>query len=101
LNNANATLQLNVPDELRGRVISVYPTVFVGSSPIGALLVGWIASRHGVEASLAVSGIACVLVGVAGTAWLRRIRARGVGSPGGPATPAPAGAEVSSGRAGR
>ena len=41
---ANTTIQLAVPDELRGRVISVYTTVFVGSSPVGALLMGWIAS---------------------------------------------------------
>jgi MFS family permease len=98
---ANATIQLSVPDELRGRVISVYTTVFVGSSPVGALLAGWIASGYGVEAALAVSGVACVLVGAAGTAWLRRIRARGPGGVGGPAAPATAGSGVSSGRAER
>jgi MFS family permease len=98
---ANATIQLSVPDELRGRVISVYTTVFVGSSPVGALVAGWIASGYGVEASLAVSGVACVLVGAAASAWLRRIRARGPGSVAGPAAPATAGAGVSSGRAER
>lgn len=104
---ANATIQLSVPDELRGRVISVYTTVFVGSSPIGALVAGWIASGYGVEASLAVSGLACVLIGATATAWLRRIRARGPGNVEGPgsvegrAAPATASAAVSSGRAGR
>jgi MFS family permease len=96
---ANATIQLNVPDRLRGRVLSVYTTVFVGSTPAGGLLVGWIASRYGVEASLAVAGIACAIVGVGGLAWLRRIRARGARTAG--AIPAPARAEVSSGPAGR
>ena len=46
---ANTTIQLAVPDELRGRVISVYTTVFVGSTPLGGLLMGWIASAWGVD----------------------------------------------------
>lgn len=73
---ANTTVQLNVPDELRGRVISVYTTVFAGTTPIGGLLMGWIASRFGVDVSLAAGGVACVVTGVVAFAWLRRIRAR-------------------------
>jgi MFS family permease len=71
---ANTTIQLAVPDELRGRVISVYTTVFVGSTPAGALLMGWIASAYGVDASLIVAGIACLVTGALALAWLRRIR---------------------------
>ena len=70
---ANTVIQLAVPDELRGRVMSVYTTVFVGSSPIGGLLMGWIASRFGVEVSLAVGGVACALLGLIASWWLRRI----------------------------
>ena len=44
---ANTTIQLAVPDELRGRVMSVYTTVFVGSTPFGGLLMGWIAPASG------------------------------------------------------
>jgi len=72
---ANTTIQMTVPDELRGRVISVYTTVFVGSTPVGGLIVGAIASRFGVPASLFVGGVACVLAGTTGLVWLRRIRA--------------------------
>jgi MFS family permease len=61
---ANTVIQLAVPNELRGRVMSVYTTVFVGSSPLGGLLMGWIASRFGVEVSLAVGGVACVVLGL-------------------------------------
>ena len=53
---ANTTVQLAVPDELRGRVISVYTTVFVGSTPLGGLLMGWIASSVSVDAAIAVGG---------------------------------------------
>jgi MFS family permease len=75
---ANTTIQLAVPDELRGRVISVYTTVFVGSTPVGGLIVGFIASRLGVDVSLAVGGFACVVAGCLGWVWLRRIKARPV-----------------------
>jgi MFS family permease len=73
---ANTTIQLAVPDELRGRVMSVYTTVFVGSTPFGGLLMGWIASRYGVDVSLAAGGLACAGIGLAAYAWLRHIRAR-------------------------
>src|SRR3954467_15233406 len=67
---ANTTIQLSVPDELRGRVISVYTTVFVGSTPIGGLLMGWIASAYGVPASLAVAGVGSVVAGGMSLWWL-------------------------------
>ena len=73
---ANTTIQLAVPDELRGRVISVYTTVFVGSTPIGGLLMGWIASAYGVPASLAVAGAGSLAAGLLALVWLRRIQAR-------------------------
>ncbi len=73
---ANTTIQLTVPDQLRGRTMSVYTTVFAGSAPFGGLLMGWLASRFGVGVSIAVGGIACVVVGVAAFGWLRRIRGR-------------------------
>ncbi|MCJ7709633.1 MAG: MFS transporter, partial [Chloroflexi bacterium] len=72
---ANTVIQLAAPDELRGRVMSVYTTVFAGSAPIGGLLMGWIASRFGVDVSLAVGGAACALLGLAAFWRLRRIRA--------------------------
>jgi MFS family permease len=73
---ANATVQLGVPDELRGRVISVYTTVFVGSTPLGGLLTGWIASAFSVEAAIAIGGVGSLLAGTFGLVWLRRIQAR-------------------------
>jgi MFS family permease len=72
--SANTLVQLAVPNELRGRVMSVYTTVFVGSTPIGGLLMGGIASRFGVDVSLAAGGIACAGLGIIGFWWLRRIR---------------------------
>ena len=50
---ANTTMQLAVPDGLRGRVMSVYTTIFAGSTPIGGPLMGGLASAFGVAVSLA------------------------------------------------
>jgi hypothetical protein len=98
---ANTTIQLAVPDELRGRVISVYTTVFVGSTPLGGLLMGWIASSVSVEASLVVGGVGCLVVGSLSLAWLRRIRGAALFAPGGPTRqPASGGAPAAPGGGG-
>ena len=54
---ANATIQLAVPDQLRGRVMSVYTTVFAGSVPLGGLLMGAIASAWSVPMALMVGAV--------------------------------------------
>jgi MFS family permease len=71
---ANTTIQLAVPDELRGRVMSFYTTIFSASVPAGGLLMGAIASAGGVPLSLFLGAILTLVVGVAGWVWLGRIR---------------------------
>jgi MFS family permease len=58
LNNAatNTLLQSLVPDALRGRVMSLWTTVFVGFAPLGALAMGWLAGRTGAPAAAALGG---------------------------------------------
>ena len=75
---ANTTIQLAVPDQLRGRTMSVYTTVFAGSTPIGALLMGWIASQYGVAESIILGGVVCTAIGLTAYAWIRRNRAEEV-----------------------
>jgi predicted MFS family arabinose efflux permease len=74
---ANATIQLAVPDGLRGRVMSVYTTVFSASMPIGGLLMGAIASALGILEAVAIGGVLSLLTGAAALAWYRRIRDAG------------------------
>jgi len=69
--NGNTLIQATVPDELRGRVISVYTTVFAGSTPVGALFAGAIASTWGAVAALLVGGLLTTVVGGAASLWLR------------------------------
>jgi MFS family permease len=71
---ANTTIQMAVPDQLRGRVMSVYTTVFAGSVPAGGLLMGYIASAWSVQAALMVGALVTLAIGIASTFWLRRIR---------------------------
>ena len=75
---ANTTIQLAVPDHLRGRTMSVYTTVFAGSTPVGGLLMGWIASRFGIVEAMVLGGVACAIVGFGAFAWVRRSRAETV-----------------------
>jgi MFS family permease len=68
---ANTMIQLNVPDALRGRAMSVYTTVFAGTTPIGGLLFGWLASAAGVAVAVAIGGIGAAVVGLAALLWIR------------------------------
>lgn len=67
--SCNTTLQLTVPDDLRGRIMSLYAFVFVGVTPIGSFLVGTVAEGFGVPAAYAV-GRSAGLVAVATLAIL-------------------------------
>jgi MFS family permease len=68
----NTVIQLTVPDQLRGRVMSVYTTVFAGSTPIGGPLMGWVASSFGPAISMTVGGLITGATGLAALAWIRR-----------------------------
>jgi hypothetical protein len=63
--SANTLLQLSVPDELRGRVLSVYMLLFAGSTPIGGLLIGSLSNVIGVSLTLLLCATLCLL-GVGG-----------------------------------
>jgi predicted MFS family arabinose efflux permease len=64
---ANTTVQTTAPDALRGRVMSVYMTVFAGTAPLGAVLAGVTARFLGTPASVAIGGCA-VLIATSGIA---------------------------------
>jgi MFS family permease len=72
---ANTAIQLAVPVQLRGRVMSVYTTVFAGSVPAGGLLMGAVASSLGVPIALFIGSVLTLAVGIGSWIWLRRIKA--------------------------
>jgi predicted MFS family arabinose efflux permease len=61
INTINATVQANVPDDLRGRVMSFYVTIFAGTAPIGSLLAGGIAEAYGSPAAFTVGSVLTLL----------------------------------------
>ncbi|MGC1089215.1 MAG: MFS transporter [Candidatus Acidiferrum sp.] len=60
----NTTLQNRVPDHLRGRIMAVYATMFMGIQPIGSLVAGGVAKKIGAPLTLGVFGTLCFLVSV-------------------------------------
>jgi MFS family permease len=56
-NLANAAVQTLTPGSLRGRVMSVYSFVFFGFMPIGALLIGWLATKFSEPAAIMVNSV--------------------------------------------
>ena len=57
LATANSTLQLASSPEMRGRVMALYGLVFLGSTPLGGLLGGWMAGQFGPRSILLLSGV--------------------------------------------
>jgi MFS family permease len=59
--SGNTTLQLTAAPAMRGRVMSLYSVVFLGSTPIGAPIAGWIAQHLGPRVSLGAGGVIAVV----------------------------------------
>ena len=57
---ANSYIQVSVPDELRGRVMSVYSFVFLGTVPIGNAIMGIVADSIGTTYAVTGAGILCI-----------------------------------------
>jgi MFS family permease len=60
LAGSNTVLQTLVDDDKRGRVMSFYTMAFLGTTPLGSLLAGAVASRIGVSWTIAFGGAACL-----------------------------------------
>ncbi len=82
----NSLLQLHSAGAMRGRVMGLWAIVFLGSTPIGGPLTGFLAAHLGTRVTLAIGGAAAVMVACGAALVLRRIRAeqdrRGAGSAG-------------------
>ena len=59
----NTTLQHLVPDEIRGRVMAIYITVFVGFFPIGNFEIGWVSEHVGPENAIRISAVIIFIAG--------------------------------------
>jgi MFS family permease len=77
---AKTTLQLAAVPSMRGRVMALWSVAWLGSTPVGGPIVGWIGQTFGARWSLVVGGLATVAAGLLGYASLRRIDRRALAS---------------------
>lgn len=89
----NSALQIAVEPVMRGRVMALYSIVFLGSTPIGAPLVGWLAELAGPRAGLVAGGIAALIAAAFAAAAFSRAdgyrRLHDAGEPTGDGRPQP------------
>ena len=67
----NSSMQLAAAPAMRGRVMSLYSVVFLGSTPIGAPLVGWLAEVASPRAGMALGAVAALVAAVGARAAYR------------------------------
>jgi MFS family permease len=68
----NSTLQLAAAPSMRGRVMALWAVAFMGSTPIGGPIAGWVADSFGGRAGLALGAVACLTA--AGLGWFASAR---------------------------
>jgi len=80
--SVNTRLQISSPPELRGRVMSVYTMVFVGTTPIGNLIVSVAAAHAGVGVAFLIAGIPTLAAGlVAAYLWHKQAQRMAAAAP--------------------
>jgi MFS family permease len=70
----NSTLQLAVSPEMRGRVMALYSVVFLGSTPIGGPLTGWLAQTYDPRIALLLAGASGLAAAWAAQVTFKRVR---------------------------
>jgi len=69
---ANASVQMSTEPVMRGRVMALYQAIFLGGTPLGAPLIGWVGDAWGPRWTLAIGGIACALTFLVAVSVLAR-----------------------------
>ncbi len=70
----NSFVQLGVEPQVRGRILALYFISFMGGTPIGAPLIGWVSEHLGARWGFIAGGLACVVAAVVAGAVLARGR---------------------------
>ena len=66
----NSTLQLAARPDMRGRVMSLWAVAFLGTTPLGGPIAGYVSENAGGRAGLLMGGVACILAAAAAPAIL-------------------------------
>jgi MFS family permease len=70
ITSANATVQMSVEPALRGRVMALYMAVFMGGTPIGSPIVGWIGETWGARWSILFGALITIVTALGAIVWL-------------------------------
>lgn len=73
---ANSTLQLNASPAFRGRVMALYTVVFIGSTPVGGPISGWVGEHVDPRVALAGGAVIAIVAGLMTLSAMRRESAR-------------------------
>jgi MFS family permease len=73
----NSSLQVGAAPAMRGRVMALYSVVFLGSTPIGGPIVGWLSEALGPRFGLAIGGVAALVAALLAHLAYARVAARG------------------------
>ena len=76
LTASTAIVQIESAPEMRGRVLALQAMLFLGSTPIGGPIVGWISQQFGARYGIAVGAAAAIAAGTFGLVSTRRAAAR-------------------------
>jgi len=71
---ANASFQMSVDPVMRGRVMALYMMIFMGGTPIGSPIVGWVGETFGARWTLIGGGVATILGTVLAVAIFTRVK---------------------------
>lgn len=78
ISGANSVIQLRATPEMRGRALALTAVVFLGSTPIGGPIAGWVSEHFGAPAGIWLGAVASV---VAGVLVLRELKRLGIQPP--------------------
>ena len=83
--STNSLVQLSTEPAMRGRVMAIYMGIFLGCTPLGAPLVGWVADAFGPRWALGVGAASGFAAAMLATWYLQRVKRRrgGAGGAGG------------------
>jgi MFS family permease len=72
LTTANAMVQLRVEPYMRGRVMALYMAIFLGGTPVGAPIIGWVGDVLGARWTIAIGTVAVAVALTGVSVWLGR-----------------------------
>ncbi|MDT7612991.1 MAG: hypothetical protein QOF00_438, partial [Pseudonocardiales bacterium] len=78
LTSSTAIVQMEAAPEMRGRVLALQAMLFLGSTPVGGPIVGWVSERFGARYGIGVGAAAALIAGTFGLLAARRAAARPV-----------------------